>query len=42
MIPIHLMDFLHGIRGAIVFDPQQKDIIQPPEQKDKEATESRR
>jgi hypothetical protein len=38
---IHLMDFLHGIKGAIVFDPQQKDIIQPPEQKDKESTKSR-
>ena len=38
---LHLMDFLRGIKGAIVFDPQQKDIIQPPEQKDKEATESR-
>lgn len=26
---ICLMDFLRGIKGAIVFDPQQKDIFQP-------------
>jgi hypothetical protein len=24
---LYLMDFLRGIKGAIVFDPQQKDII---------------
>ena len=26
---IYLMDFLCGIDGAIVFDPQQKDIVNP-------------
>jgi hypothetical protein len=39
--PIHLMDVLRGSKGAIVFDPQQKDIIRPPEQKNKESTKSR-
>jgi hypothetical protein len=38
---IHLMDFLRGIKGAILFDPQQNDIVQPPGQNDKESTESR-
>jgi hypothetical protein len=28
---ICLMDFLCGIDGAIVFDPQQKDIVKPAE-----------
>jgi len=38
---IDLMEFLRGIKGAIVFDPQQKDILGPPGQKDKDSTKSR-
>jgi hypothetical protein len=38
---VDLMEFLRNIKGAIVFDPQQKDILQPPGQKDKESPESR-
>jgi hypothetical protein len=39
---ICLIDFLCGIKGAIVFDPQQKDIVRLSQQKGKESTENRR
>jgi hypothetical protein len=38
---IHIMDFLCGIKGAIVFDPQQKNIVPPPGQKDEEPPKAR-
>jgi hypothetical protein len=38
---IYLMDFLQGIKGAIVFDPQQKDIVKPAGRKDQESTRDR-